>query len=422
VFRPGVFSGVSVITWSTYSSVITRGRHRSGSPNRNRNANTSAVLWRGVPHPSPDNELTAHNTGEISMPTVASAGAGPGLKFELGAYSFGVAGRDSDGNVHTTAQAVRNVLEQIRVAEEVGLDFFGVGEHHHEQVPVSSPTSVLNAAAAMTSKITLSTAVSVLSTDDPIRLYQQAATAAIVSGDRVEIVAGRGSSTASFPLFGYNLDDYDRLYADKFGLLLEINGHERVSWDSPFRPPLADALVVPRPDKPLKIWLGTGGSPSSTIRAGSAGLPVSYGAISGTSKHWARLGELYRQSAHEAGVDPEPLEISVASHGFIGRDGLATKRRYHQHEIASYALAGRSVPTRWEDVAANYSPGGMVFAGDPVEIADRIIDLQQQLGHRRQFLQMDIGGMPHRDVLASIELLGTEVAPRVRAKLNGREG
>jgi alkanesulfonate monooxygenase SsuD/methylene tetrahydromethanopterin reductase-like flavin-dependent oxidoreductase (luciferase family) len=223
----------------------------------------------------------------------------------------GVAGRDSEGDVVTTAQAVRNVLEQIRLAEEVGLDFFGVGEHHHEQVPVSAPTSVLNAAAAMTSKITLSTSVSVLSTDDPIRLYQQAATAAIVSGDRVEIVAGRGSSTASFPLFGYDLDDYDRLYADKFGLLLEINDHERVSWDSPFRSPLADALVVPRPDKPLKIWLGTGGSPQSTMRAGSSGLPVSYGAINGTPKDWAQLGDLYRQSAKEAGVDPELLERAV---------------------------------------------------------------------------------------------------------------
>ena len=344
------------------------------------------------------------------------------MRFELGAYSFGVAGRDSEGTVVSSSQAVRNVIEQIRVAEEVGLDFFGVGEHHHEQVPVSSPLSVINAAAAVTSTITLSTAVSVLSTDDPIRLYQQAATAAIVSGDRVEIIAGRGSSTASFPLFGHSLDDYDRLYADKLGLLLAINSHERVSWESPFRPPLQDALVVPRPDRPLKIWLGTGGNASSSIRAGSAGLPVSYGALSGTPEHWGELGTLYRQSADQAGVDPERLEISVASHGFVGRNGLATKQRFHRHEIASFALAGMSLPTRWDAVEANYSPGGMVFAGDPVEIAERIIDLHQHLGHRRQFLQMDIGGMPHRDVLTSIELLGTEVAPRVRAELNVREG
>jgi alkanesulfonate monooxygenase SsuD/methylene tetrahydromethanopterin reductase-like flavin-dependent oxidoreductase (luciferase family) len=343
------------------------------------------------------------------------------MKFELGVYSFGVAGRDSGGDFVTTAQAVRNVLEQIRVAEQAGLDFFGVGEHHHEQVPVSSPTSVINAAAAMTSTITLSTAVSVLSTDDPIRLYQQAATAAIVSDDRVEIIAGRGSSTESFSLFGYDLDDYDRLYADKFGLLLAVNARERVSWDSSIRPPLEDALVVPRPDKPLKIWLGTGGSPGSSVRAGSSGLPISYGSLNGTPESWGRLGELYRQSAREADVAPERLEISVASHGFVGRDGLATKQRFHHHEVASFALAGRSMPTNWEQVQANYSPGGMVFAGEPAEIAERIIDLHRHLGHRRQFLQMDIGGMPHRDVLTSIELLGGEVAPLVRAELNGQD-
>lgn len=340
-------------------------------------------------------------------------------KFELGVYSFGVAGRDSDGDFVSTAQAVRNVLEQIRLAEQVGLDFFGVGEHHHEQVPVSSPTSIINAAAAMTSTITLSTAVSVLSTDDPIRLYQQAATAAIVSGDRVEIIAGRGSSTLSFPLFGYDISDYDRLYAEKFGLLLAVNDRERVSWDSTIRPPLEDALVVPRPEKPLKIWLGSGGNPSSSVRAGSLGVPISYGAISGTPESWGKLGEIYRQSATEAGVDPDRLEISVASHGFIGHDGLATKQRYHRHEVASYALANRSIPTRWEDVRPNYSPGGMVFAGEPTEIAERIIGLHEYLRHRRHFLQMDIGGMPHRAVLRSIELFGSEVAPLVRAELGG---
>jgi alkanesulfonate monooxygenase SsuD/methylene tetrahydromethanopterin reductase-like flavin-dependent oxidoreductase (luciferase family) len=344
-----------------------------------------------------------------------------GMKFELGAYSFGVAGRDSEGTVVSHANAVRNVLEQIRLAEQVGLDFFGVGEHHHEQVPISSPTSVLNAAASMTSRITLSTAVSVVSTDNPIRLYQQAATAAIVSGDRVEIVAGRGSSTASFPLFGYDLADYDRLYADKFGLLLAVNADERVTWNSPFRPPLDNALVVPRPDKPLKIWLGSGGSPSSTSRAGQAGLPISYGALRGTPEEWGQLGALYRKSAIEAGVDLAGLEISVASHGFIGRDANAAKHHFHRHEIASFALAGRVVPDRWEDVEANYAPGGMVFAGEPKEIAERIIDLHKHLGHRRQFLQMDIGGMPQHDVLTSIELLGTEVAPLVRAELNGND-
>jgi alkanesulfonate monooxygenase SsuD/methylene tetrahydromethanopterin reductase-like flavin-dependent oxidoreductase (luciferase family) len=341
------------------------------------------------------------------------------MSFELGAYSFGAAGTNSDGEVVTTAQAIRNMLEQIQLAEQVGLDFYGVGEHHVATMPVSSPSAVINAAAALTSKITLSTAVSVLSTDDPIRLYQQIATAAIVSGGRVEIIAGRGSSTDSFPLFGFDLDDYDRLYADKLGMLLAINENERVSWDSPFRRvPLEDALIVPRPDRPLKIWLGTGGNPGSTVRAGQAGLPVSYGILSGTPTRWGQMGALYRQAAEQAGADPASLAISVAGHGFIGRDGRAAKAHFFTHEQAAYAASGRFAAPSWEQSEPNYSPGGMVFAGDPVEIADRIIDLQHHLGHMRHFLQMDIGGMPHADVLASIELLGTEVAPRVRAELN----
>lgn len=339
-------------------------------------------------------------------------------RFELGAYSFGVAGRNLEGDTVSTAQAVRNMLEQIRLAEEVGLDFYGVGEHHTATMPVSSPAAVINAAAAMTSRITLSTAVSVLSTDDPIRLYQQMATAQIVSNGRVEIIAGRGSSTDSFPLFGYELDDYDRLYADKLGLLLAIGENERVSWESPFRPPLEDALVVPRPEKPIPIWLGTGGNPGSTVRAGKAGLPISYGILSGTPQRWGQMGALYRQAADQAGADPATLAISVAGHGLVAADGRAAKQTFFRHESAAYAAHGRFAPLTWEEAEPNYSPGGMVFAGDPSEVADRIIDLHRHLGHTRHFFQMDIGGMPQSEVLSSIELLGTEVAPRVRAELD----
>jgi alkanesulfonate monooxygenase SsuD/methylene tetrahydromethanopterin reductase-like flavin-dependent oxidoreductase (luciferase family) len=341
----------------------------------------------------------------------------PSREFELGAYSFGAAGKNPEGQTISTAQAVRNLLEQIRVAEQAGLDFFGVGEHHTASMPVSSPAAVINAAAAVTTTITLSTAVSVLSTDDPIRLYQQMATAAIVSGGRAEIIAGRGSSTDSFPLFGYDLDDYDRLYADKLGLLLAVNDSPLVSWESPFRPPLKEALVVPRPDKPIPIWLGTGGSPGSTIRAGQAGLPISYGILSGTPQRWGQQGALYREAARQAGADESKLAISVAGHGFIGRDGRAAKDLFFRHEQAAYAAFGRFPARSWKDAAPNYSPGGMVFAGDPEEIAERIIDLHHHLGHNRHFLQMDIGGMPHAEVLKSIELLGTEVAPRVRAEI-----
>ena len=167
------------------------------------------------------------------------------------------------------------------------------------------------------------------------------ATASIVSGGRVEIIAGRGSSADSFPLFGYGLDDYDRLYADKLGLLLAINDGDRVSWESPFRPPLKDALVVPRPDAPIPIWLGTGGNPDSTVRAGQAGLPVSYGILSGTPQRWGQFGALYREAARQAGADESSLAISVAAHGFVGRDGRAAKALFFHHEQAAYAAAGR---------------------------------------------------------------------------------
>jgi alkanesulfonate monooxygenase SsuD/methylene tetrahydromethanopterin reductase-like flavin-dependent oxidoreductase (luciferase family) len=342
------------------------------------------------------------------------------VKFELGAYSFGAAGKNPEGETVSTAQAVRNLLEQIRVAEQAGLDFYGVGEHHTATMPVSSPAALINAAAAVTTTIALSTAVSVLSTDDPIRLYQQMATASIISGGRVEIIAGRGSSTDSFPLFGFDLDDYDRLYADKLGLLLAVNDSPQVSWDSPLRSPLKDALVVPRPDQPIPIWLGTGGNPGSTVRAGQAGLPVSYGILSGTPQRWGQQGDLYREAARQAGVDESRLAISVASHGFIGRDGRAAKDLFFRHEQFAYAAFGRFPPRSWADAVPNYSPGGMVFAGDPEEIAERIVDLHHHLGHRRHFLQMDIGGMPQAEVLKSIELLGTEVAPRVRAELGDK--
>jgi alkanesulfonate monooxygenase SsuD/methylene tetrahydromethanopterin reductase-like flavin-dependent oxidoreductase (luciferase family) len=176
--------------------------------------------------------------------------------------------------------------------------------------------------------------------------------------------------------------------------------------------------VVPRPDKPIRIWLGTGGNPGSVVRAGQAGLPVSFGILSGTPERWGQMGALYREAAQQAGVDETRRAISVASHGFIGRDGRAAKDLFFRHEQAAYAAFGRFPARSWPDAAPNYSPGGMVFAGDPDEIAERIIDLHRHLGHMRHFLQMDIGGMPHAEVLKSIELLGTEVAPKVRAELN----
>jgi alkanesulfonate monooxygenase SsuD/methylene tetrahydromethanopterin reductase-like flavin-dependent oxidoreductase (luciferase family) len=338
------------------------------------------------------------------------------MTFELGVYSFGNTPVRDGGGLGPTAQAIRDVLEAVRLAEEVGLDFFGLGEHHRHTMPISSPSSVINAAAAVTTRIKLGSAATVLSTDDPVRVYQRHATAAALAPGRVEITAGRGHNDP-FPLYGYSLDDRDSLYAAKLDLLLAVNAGERITWEGPHRArPLRDALVVPRADPPMKIWLGSGGSPESSLRAGRLGLPIAYGILNGTAEHWARVAAGYREAAQHAGHDPAALEVTVAGHGFVGTDGRAAKESFYRYESSVLTTVGRPVPER-AYFDANYAAGGMTMVGEPDEIADRLIGLQRQLGHTRQILQMDLGGIPHREVLRSIELLGTEVAPKVTAEL-----
>jgi alkanesulfonate monooxygenase SsuD/methylene tetrahydromethanopterin reductase-like flavin-dependent oxidoreductase (luciferase family) len=338
------------------------------------------------------------------------------MTFELGVYSFGNTPVRGGGIPGPTSQAIRDVLEDVKLAEEVGLDFFGAGEHHRHIMPISSPSSVINAAAAVTTRIKLGSAVTVLSADDPVRVYQQHATAAALAPGRVEIIAGRGQDDA-FPLYGYSVDDRDSLYAAKLELLLAVNAGERVTWDGPHRArPLRDALVVPRADPPMKIWLGSGGSPESSLRAGRLGVPISYGILNGTAERWAGIAAAYREAGRRAGHDPAVLEVSVAGHGFVAKDGRAAKENFYRYESSVLKTVGIPVPDR-DYFDANYGPGGMTMVGEPNEIADRLIAFQHKLGHTRQILQMDLGGVPHREVLRSIELLGTEVAPQVRAEL-----
>jgi alkanesulfonate monooxygenase SsuD/methylene tetrahydromethanopterin reductase-like flavin-dependent oxidoreductase (luciferase family) len=344
------------------------------------------------------------------------------MTLELGVYSFGNTPRTTDGAPGNTAQALRNVLEAVHVADEVGLDFFGFGEHHTPSMPLSSPTALVNAAAASTQRIGLGTTVTVLSTDDPIRVYQQLATAAAVAPGRVEIVAGRGSSAITFPLFDLDERDYDMLYRSKLDLLLAVNGNEQVTWAGPHRRrPLEDALVVPRPEQPLPIWLGTGGSPESVMRAVELGLPMFLGILGGSVEHWAQYGRAYREAWSRAGHPADAARVAVAVHGFVADDDRRAKATYLEHEMRMFATGaaevGRPGSPAPSGRAANYEPGGMVFTGGPDEIADRILDLHAQLGHDRQILQSDVGGMPHADFLHSIELLGTQVLPQVRKEL-----
>ncbi|MFE5395976.1 LLM class flavin-dependent oxidoreductase [Streptomyces sp. NPDC056568] len=343
------------------------------------------------------------------------------MTFELGVYSFGNTPRLADGSRGPTAQAVRDVLEAIKLADEVGLDYFGVGEHHMRTMPLSSPTSIVNAAAASTHRIKLSTAVTVLSTDDPLRVYQQLATAAAIAPGRIEAVAGRGSSTITFPLFDQAENDYDMLYASKLDLLMAVNASENLTWNGPHRTrPLQNVTVFPRPEQPLKIWLGTGGSPESVYRAVELGLPMFLGVLGGTPEHWAQYGHAYRNAWTQAGHPADQADIAIAVHGYVADNSQNARVTYldHEHRMMTDGMAeiGRPAPPR-TDRAAALGPGGMVFAGSPNEIADRILHLHRLLGHRRQILQMDVGGLPHRDYLHAVELLGTQVLPQVRTEL-----
>jgi alkanesulfonate monooxygenase SsuD/methylene tetrahydromethanopterin reductase-like flavin-dependent oxidoreductase (luciferase family) len=346
---------------------------------------------------------------------------------ELGAYSFGDTQRNPDGSLRPTAEAISNHHDAIVVADRNGLDYFGVGEHHTLDMPASSPGTVIAAAAAATKQIKLGSGASIISTDDPVRVFQQFAIADAVSGGgRVEITAGRGSSVETFPLFGFDLNDYDRLYAEKLALLMTINNSktENVTWSGTVRPSLHELAVVPRPvNGSLPIWVATGGSAPSSVRAGKLGLPVSYGIIGGAPARFAPLANLYRASAAQAGHTGENIKVSVAALGLIAPTKKEAMERFYPGwynlNIAMGKLRGWPAPDKRQFLAQTDFPGAY-YVGDPDEVAERIVDLHGHMGHMRHFLQMDTGGLPQEHFLESLTLLATEVKPRVDRLLAGK--
>lgn len=341
---------------------------------------------------------------------------------ELGVYSFGDLPVDPHtGKPGSTAQAQRNLLEAIRLAEDVGLDYFGIGEHHTVDMPASAAAVILGAAASVTKRIKLGSSVTVIGTDDPVRVYQQFATLDALSNGRAEIVAGRGSSTESFPLFGYSLGDYDELYAEKLELLLEINKSQRVTWSGKYRPALDNLDVVPRPDSgKLSIWLGTGGNPQSSVRAAMLGVPISYGIVGGEAARFAPLANLYRQAAAQAKVPDADIRVSVGTMGYIAEDGDAARRHWFSHWHVMATEIGRLrgfQPPGWNRFEPQTRGAAAIFVGEPEEVAERIVKFQRAMGHMRQFFQMDVGHLPQKDFLRAIERLGTKVKPLVNAEL-----
>ncbi|HEY8165355.1 MAG TPA: LLM class flavin-dependent oxidoreductase [Gemmatimonadaceae bacterium] len=338
---------------------------------------------------------------------------------EIGIYSFAETTPDPlTGRRPSAGERIRDLLEEIELADQVGLDVYGVGEHHRPDFAVSAPAVVLAAAAERTNRIRLTSAVTVLSSDDPVRVFQDFATLDLLSDGRAEIMAGRGSFIESFPLFGYDLDDYDELFAEKLDLLLKIRDNERVTWSGTMRPPINDLGVYPRPiQNPLPIWIAVGGTPQSVIRAGTLGLPLALAIIGGQPARFAQLISLYREAGRKAGHDPAQLKVSINSHGYIADDS----RRAADEAFPSYAEVMSRIGRErgWPPLTrgrfeAERSPRGALLIGTPEEVVDKILWEHELFHHDRFLLQLSVGTMPHDRIMRAIELLGTKVAPLVR--------
>ena len=321
-------------------------------------------------------------------------------------------------------QRMRDLLEEAVLADELGLDVFAIGEHHRPDFLISSPAVALAAVAAKTQRIRLASAVTVLSSDDPVRVFQQFAELDLISGGRAEIMAGRGSFTESFPLFGYDLDDYDELFAEKLELLLAIRDSTSVTWSGRLRAPLNNAGVWPRPiQDPLPVWVAVGGTPQSVARAGVLGLPMTLAIIGGEPERFAPLVALYRRAAEQSGHDATSLPLAINTHAFVGETQAAADRAFAQPYLAMMNRIGRErgwPPSGKPEYEALRSPRGAVAAGSPEQVAEKILFEHELFGNTRYIGQMSVGAVKHADVLRSMELFGTEVAPVVRAEVARR--
>jgi probable LLM family oxidoreductase len=348
-----------------------------------------------------------------------------GLSLELGVYSFVEATADPrTGEAVSPRQRLRDLIEEIELADQVGLDVFGVGEHHRREYVASAPAVVLAAAAERTSRIRLTSAVTVLSSDDPVRVFQQFATLDLLSNGRAEIMAGRGSFIESFPLFGYDLGDYDALFSEKLELLLRLREEERPTWSGAHRPALAGQGVYPRPvQAPLPVWIAVGGTPQSVVRAGTLGLPLALAIIGGAPERFAPLVQLYRESARRAGHDPATLQVGINSHGLIADTAEQAADDAFPPYFDMMGKIGRErgwpPPTR-RQFDAERGPRGAMLVGGPQEVIDKILFEHELFGNTRFLIQFSVGTLPHAKVMRSIELFGTRVAPVVRREVAAR--
>jgi probable LLM family oxidoreductase len=344
---------------------------------------------------------------------------------ELGLYTFADVSLKPGPDAISPHQRLRNLVEEIELADQVGLDVFGLGEHHRPDYAASAPVVTLAAAAERTKRIKLTSAVTVLSSDDPVRVFQQFSTLDLLSGGRAEIMAGRGSFIESFPLFGYNLEDYDQLFTEKLDLLLALRDSERVTWTGEMRAPINDRGVYPRPfqDK-LPIWIAVGGTPTSVARAGALGLPLALAIIGGEPARFAPLFDLYRQAASRAGHDPATLATSINVHGFVGETTQQAADDFYEPQAEVMNRIGRERgwgPTSRAHYDQSRSQSGALFVGNPEQVAEKIVANHKLFKNDRFLLQMAIGIMPHAKIMKAIELFGTKVAPIVRRETAVKE-
>jgi len=340
---------------------------------------------------------------------------------ELGVGMFGDLHINPTGETQPAGQRLQELIEEIKLMDELGLDFYGIGEHHRPDYVVSAPEIVLAAAATVTKNIKLGSAVSVLSSADPVKLYQSFATIDLISNGRAELVAGRGSFIESFPLFGYSLHDYDALFDEKLDLLQQINNNNPITWKGKFRPALKDQQILPRAvNDRLNIWVAVGGTPESVLRAGKAGLPVIFAIIGGNPAQFKPLFNYYKEVYQHYEHDMDKFQVGVHMHCFFGEDGKQVAEEYYPVYSAQMNRVGQSrgwPPYQRTQYDMGRTKQGALIIGDASEAIDKILQMQEMFGLTRFSAHMDVGGPSHALLMKSIEIFGTKIAPKVREAL-----
>ena len=340
---------------------------------------------------------------------------------ELGLYTFADMLPDAGNRSKNTNQRIKDLLEEIELADQLGLDVFGIGEHHRPDYAVSSPAIILAAAAVKTKTIKLTSAVTVLSSDDPVRVFQDFATVDQLSFGRAEIMVGRGSFIESYPLFGYSLSDYDDLFSEKLELLLQINQNDQLSWKGKHRPSFENRGIYPRPFQGMiPVWIAAGGTPASAVRAANLNLPLALAIIGGMPEQFVPFIKLYRQTAERNGKDPQDLKVSINSHVYIAESSDQAADELYPSYARMMNRIGEErgwSPLSRQQFEYSRSPKGALLVGSPQEVIDKILYEHELFGNTRFLAQMSMGDMPHQKILKSIEIYGNIVAPAVRKAL-----